>query len=73
MRLTRHYEEFKYTLFVNEQLKRAIEDINKYPLKEYARESLNRQIKAGVNDEDLANLVVSLREEEKLCIISEVM
>ena len=71
MRLTRYYEEFKDTLFVNEQLKRAIEDIYKYPLKEYARESLNRQLKAGINDEDLANLVVSLREEDKLCILSE--
>ena len=71
MRLTRYYEENRDTLFVTDELKRAIDDIYKYPLKEYARESLNRQLKAGVNDEDLANLVVSLREEEKLCIISE--
>jgi len=71
MRLTRYYEEFKDTLFVNEQLKKAIDDIYKYPLKEYARDALNRQLKAGISDEDLANLVVSLREQDKLCIVSE--
>lgn len=71
MRLIRYYEEFKDTLFVNEQIKKAIDNIYKFPLKEYARESLNRQLKAGISDEDLANLVVSLREEDKLCIVSE--
>lgn len=71
MRLTRYYEENKDTLFVNEQMKKAIDDIYKFPLKEYARESLNRQLKTGIDDEDLANLVVSLREEDKLCNVSE--
>ncbi len=71
MRLTRYYEEYEYTLFVNEQLKRTIDDIYKYPLKEYARETLNRQLKAGINDEDLATLVVTLRDEEKLSSISD--
>jgi len=40
-------------------------------LREYARESLIRQLKMGVSDEVLANLVVTLREEGKLSIISE--
>jgi hypothetical protein len=71
MRLSRYYDLFKETLFVNEPLKRAIEDIYKYPLKEYAREVLNRQLKSGIRDEDLAELIISLREEEKLCIVSE--
>ncbi len=70
MRLSRYYETYKDTLFINEPLKRAVDDIYKYPLKEYAREVLNRQLKAGISDENLANLVVSLREEEKLCIVS---
>jgi len=71
MRLNRHYEEYKVTLFVNEALKRAIDDIYKFPLKEFARETLNRQLKAGISDEDLANLVVSLRDEDKLCNTKE--
>jgi len=32
---------------------------------------LGRQLKAGVSDDDLANLVVSLREDDKLCRVSE--
>ncbi|MCZ7623400.1 MAG: SWF/SNF helicase family protein [Candidatus Kuenenia sp.] len=71
MRLNRHYEEYKGTLFVNDAMKRAIDDIYKFPLKEFARETLNRQLKAGISDEDLANLVVSLRDEDKLCNTKE--
>lgn len=70
MRLTRHYEEYKDSLFVNELLKKAIDDIYKYPLKEFARDTLNRQLKAGIDDNDLVDLVISLREEERLCVIS---
>lgn len=71
MRLDRYYNEYKGTLFVNEALKRAIDDIYKFPLKEFARETLNRQLKAGISDEDLANLVVSLRDDDKLCNTKE--
>ena len=52
-------------------MKKAVDDIYKYPLKEYARDTLNRQLKAGINDEQLANLVISLREEDKFAIIDE--
>ena len=71
MRLTRYYEENKNTLFVNDAIKKAIEDIYKYPLKEFAKETFNRQLKAGISDDDLANLAASLREEDKLSIIEE--
>ncbi|PZR37655.1 MAG: NgoFVII family restriction endonuclease, partial [Azospira oryzae] len=71
MHLTRYYEEFKDTLFVTDALKRAIDDIYKYPLKETAKEVISRQLKAGATDDTLANLVSALREEDKLCVISE--
>ncbi|MBU1679113.1 MAG: NgoFVII family restriction endonuclease, partial [Bacteroidetes bacterium] len=70
-RLDNYYEDNKDTLFVNDSIKRAIEDIYKYPLKEFARETFNRQLKSGISDEDLANLAASLREEGKLSIIEE--
>ncbi len=70
MRLDRYCKEFDNTLFVNDALKKAIDDIYKYPFTEFARETLNRQLKAGISDEDLAALVVSLREEDKLCIVN---
>ncbi len=70
MRLDRYCKENEGTLFVNEQLKKAVDDIYKYPLKEFARETLNRQLKAGIADDKLADLVTSLREEEKLVIVN---
>lgn len=69
--LTRYFEEFKNTLFVTDALKRAIDDIYKYPLKETAKEIIGRQLKAGATDDTLSNLVTTLREEDKLCIITE--
>ena len=71
MRLVRYYEENKDTLFVTETLKRAIDDLYKYPLRELARDTLNRQLKAGIDDPGLAELVIALREEDKLCIVDE--
>jgi hypothetical protein len=71
MRLDRFCKENEDTIFVTEALKKAVDDIYKFPLKEFARETLNRQLKAGISDEDLAGLVVSLRDEEKLCITNE--
>lgn len=71
MRLDRYCKEHEGTLFVTDGLKKAVDDIYKYPFKEFARETLNRQLKAGVSDDDLVNLVVSLREEDKLCIVNQ--
>lgn len=71
MLLDRYCKDFEGTLFVNEQLKKAVDDIYKYPLKELARETLSRQLKAGISDGQLASLVISLREEGKLVISNE--
>ena len=68
MRLDRYLKENEGTLFVTEEMKKAVDDIFKYPLKEFARDTLNRQLKAGVPDNGLANLVASLRDDDKLCI-----
>lgn len=71
MRLTRFYDENKDTLFADDRLKRAIDELYKYPLREAARDTLNRQLKAGIDDAGLADLVVSMREDNKLCIVDE--
>ncbi len=71
MRLDRYCKEYENTLFVNDQLKKAVDDIYKYPLKEFSRETLKRQLKAGISDEQLVSLVISLREDDKLAIINE--
>ena len=71
MTLDRYCKTYEGTMFVNEALKKAVDDIFKYPLREFARETLSRQLKAGISDEQLAELVVSLREDEKLVIVDE--
>lgn len=59
------------TIWITDELKRTIQDIYDYPLREYARETINRQLKTGITDEDLADLVISLREDGKLSLISD--
>ncbi|MFA7174437.1 MAG: helicase-related protein [Kiritimatiellia bacterium] len=71
MRLDRYFKENDGTLFVTEEMKKAVDDIFKYPLKEFARDTLNRQLKAGIADDGLAHLVVSLRDDDKLCITND--
>jgi hypothetical protein len=50
---------------------KALEDIYRYPLYQSATDTLNRQIKAGISDHSLLELVFSLREDGRLCIIED--
>ncbi|HHY58356.1 MAG TPA: NgoFVII family restriction endonuclease [Chloroflexi bacterium] len=52
-------------------LYRAIEEIYRYPLRPTAIDTLNRQLKSGISDEQLADLVLDLRAEDRLCIVSD--
>ncbi|MBA7690780.1 ATP-dependent RNA helicase DbpA [subsurface metagenome] len=70
-RLKRYIEEVKGTLFETEELKRAIDTIYRHPLKEYAKDALNRQMRSGASDQTLAELVVALWGEDRLCAILE--
>jgi hypothetical protein len=68
-RLKAYYERPQRDIFQHEQLKKAIDEIYQYPLQETARDSLMRQLKIGVSHEQLAALVLHLREENKYCYI----
>ena len=70
-RLKRYAEDIKGTLWDTQQLRRAIEDIYSYPLRQVATDTLNRQLRSGISDDDLATRVVELREEGRLSIIHE--
>ena len=70
-RLKQHAERVKDTLFDSDSLHRAIEDIYRYPLRQAAVDALNRQLRSGVSDEALAELVVTLRDEDRLCIVHD--
>lgn len=55
-------------LFGTDALKRALQALYTYPLTETATDTLNRQLRAGVTDEMLADLVVSLHDDERLVV-----
>jgi len=69
--LTRYYESVKNTIFEVDALKKTIDDIYHYPLLETAKEIINRRIKLGCTDEEMASLCMQLRDEGRLCIIEQ--
>ncbi len=56
--------------FPIKDLERAIGDIYSNPLRPLAVSILNRLLKTGITDADLANRVLELRAEGRLCILS---
>jgi hypothetical protein len=70
-RLKAHAEEIKGTLFDTTELRKAIEDIYRYPLLQSATDTLNRQLKSGIGNQTLADLVMSLRADARLCRVAE--
>lgn len=65
-RLKPYATEQMKTLFRDEELERALDDMYQRPLLETAADLLNRLMRGGVNDEELAGAVKSLREEGRL-------
>jgi len=52
-------------------LEKAIDAIYKYPLRDSAADSLNVQLRNNVADGVLANTVMGLYRDDRLCIIHE--
>jgi hypothetical protein len=67
-RLKRYAEHLRGTLFDRPDLHKAVDALYQRPLKVEAAETLGRQLKAGVDDDTLAELVIALHEEGNLCI-----
>ena len=70
-RLKNYIESIRGTLFETPELLKAVDDIYKFPLLQSATDTLNRQLKSGISDPDLAQLVVGLRADNRLCRVSE--
>ncbi len=70
-RLKHYAEAVKGQLFESPKLLKAIEDIYRHPLQQTATDTLNRQLRSGISDQALAELVITLREEDRLCIVHE--
>jgi superfamily II DNA or RNA helicase len=70
-RLKHYSEQQMNTLFRDEELERALDDIYQRPLLETAADLINRLMRSGVNDEELGEAVKSLREEGRLTYAEE--
>ena len=68
-KLKRYLEREEGTLFLSATLKRATEQIHRYPLKEVARDRLRRQLIANIADHDLIQMVESLYDSGDLSAI----
>jgi len=40
-------------------------------LRQSATDTLNRQLRSGISDDKLAELVIALRDDDRLCIVHE--
>lgn len=69
-RLARYADTLRGTLLDSPSLKAAVEQVYRFPLRPAAADKLNRQLKAGVTDIDLAALVTNLWEDEELCQVA---
>lgn len=59
------------TLFESAELARALDQMYAYPLRQSATDTLNRLLRTGVTDAQLADRVVALYEDDRLCITSD--
>lgn len=67
-RLKEYAAQVKDSLFDIKPMHLAIDAIYEAPLTEAARDLLNREMKSGIDNEKLVELVLSLHEEDRLCV-----
>lgn len=70
-RLKDYVSEVEGTLFATPELKQVIENIYRYPLRPVAKDILNPQLRSGITNEKLAELVIGLWDDGRLCIVEE--
>ncbi|MCH8980163.1 MAG: SWF/SNF helicase family protein, partial [Armatimonadetes bacterium] len=70
-RLKGYAADVQGTLFDTPDLHKAIEEIYKFPLLQTATDTLNRQLKAAITNDALADLVIQLRTDGRLCQIHD--
>ena len=70
-RLKNFVDQNQGTLFITPDLLKAVDEIFRLPLREYAKDVLNRQMRTGISAQQLAELVINLRADDRLCITEE--
>ncbi|MDD9875404.1 MAG: C-terminal helicase domain-containing protein, partial [Gammaproteobacteria bacterium] len=62
-----HLQALSDSVFDSQALRKAVDLIYNHPLKETARDRLVRQLRAGIENDELAAMVVRLAAEDELC------
>ena len=70
-RLRQYADAVQGTLFDSKELLKVIDDIYRSPLRQTASDTLGRQLRSGVSDSVLVELVLALREDDRLTISHE--
>ena len=70
-RLKSFAETIKGELFDTGALHKAINDIYRFALRQSAVDTVNRQLRSGVDNARLAEIVISLHEEDRLCLTGD--
>ena len=70
-RLRSYAERIRGQFWDTQELRSAVQEIYDYPLTAYAVDILNRQLRSGISDDELADLATGLRSENRLCLIQE--
>jgi hypothetical protein len=63
----RHRED---DLFLTEQVRAAIQAVYDHPLTTEAVDELNRQLRTGISDKNLAALVTTLHRDDRLVVVN---
>ncbi|MGD0695603.1 MAG: helicase-related protein [Terriglobia bacterium] len=66
-RLKTYLTHVQGMIFATQDLTKAIDQIYRYPLQQAAADALNRQLRIGASDHQLADFVVSLWQQDRLC------
>ena len=70
-RLKYYADAIQGQLFDVPALHQALDDIYRHPLRQSAVDILNRQLRSGVDDATLSELVIALRDEDRLCLTDD--
>jgi hypothetical protein len=72
-RLKEYVQRNRRPLFPEEfaQLEAALDTLYRHPLLETARNTLSRQLRSQISNTHLAELVTTLHQEDKLCLVRE--
>ena len=70
-RLKEYANIIKGQLFDTQPLHDAMKEIHRSPLRQSAVDTLSRQLRSGIEDPQLAGLVIALYQDDRLCIPEE--